>query len=288
MLEFGAMMGVVLLGAQPGTTAIAFLAGSVAGFVLSFVVLRRTVPWSTFRPKRPDIETLRELTAPGLAFMALPIGNALSLQGFTIVIGTTLGAAAVVVFSTTRTITRVALQAMGSINLAIWPELSRSVGSGRLGEARAILRRGVQLAVVSSISLVFAIALFGPAIIRWWTRGLIVPPPLLLDILLLVILANSIWYTHSAVLVATNRHMRMAIVYLSGTVAALLVSVPLSSAFGLTGAAVALLAIDVVMVAHVFPAALRVTQDTPSSFLRALIDVRKGLNSAVSHVKKST
>ena len=72
--------------------------------------------------------------------MAFPIGNALSLQGFTIVIGATLGAAAVVVFSTTRTITRVALQAMGSINLSIWPELSRSVGGGRFDEARAILR----------------------------------------------------------------------------------------------------------------------------------------------------
>lgn len=288
LLEFGALMGAVLLGAPPSTAAIAFLAGSVAGFVVSFVVLRRTVPWSTFRPERPHLQTFRELLAPGVAFMAFPIGNALSLQGFTIVIGATLGAPAVVVFSTTRTITRVALQAMGSINSAIWPELSRSVGSGRLDEARAILRRSVQLALVGSLSLVLGLALFGVAIIRWWTHGLVDLPPLLLFILVLVIVANSTWYTLSAVLAATNRHRRLAVVYLSGTTAALLGAVPLGSAFGLAGAAMALLAIDMAMVAYVFPAALREVQDAPGGFLRALLDVHGAVRSALSIVRSAT
>ncbi len=288
LLEFGALMGAVLLGAPPSTAAIAFLAGSVAGFVVSFVVLRRTVPWSTFRPERPHLQTFRELLAPGVAFMAFPIGNALSLQGFTIVIGATLGAPAVVVFSTTRTITRVALQAMGSINSAIWPELSRSVGSGRLDEARAILRRSVQLALVGSLSLVLGLALFGVAIIRWWTHGLVDSPPLLLFILVLVIVANSTWYTLSAVLAATNRHRRLAVVYLSGTTAALLGAVPLGSAFGLAGAAMALLAIDMAMVAYVFPAALREVQDAPGGFLRALLDVHGAVRSALSIVRSAT
>ncbi len=288
LLEFGALMGAVLLGAGPGTAASAFLAGSLAGFGVSWVVVRRAVPWSKFRPARPHLQTFRELLAPGLAFMAFPIGNALSLQGFTIVIGATLGAAAVVVFSTTRTITRVAIQAMGSINLAIWPELSRSVGSGRLDEARAILRRSVQLALVGSLSLVLGLALFGVAIIRWWTHGLVDPPVLLLFILLLVIVTNSMWYTLSAVLAATNRHRRMAVVYLSGTTAALLGAVPLSSAFGPTGAAVALLAIDMAMVAYVFPASLRVIQDAPGGFLRALLDVPGAVRSALSSVRPPT
>jgi O-antigen/teichoic acid export membrane protein len=288
LLEFGALMGVVLLGARPGTAAIAFLAGSVAGFAVSFVVLRRAVPWSTFRPERPHFQTFRELLAPGVAFMAFPMGNALSLQGFTIVVGATLGTAAVVVFSTTRTITRIALQAMGSIGGAIWPELSRSVGSGRLDEARAILRRSVQLALAASLSLVLGLVLFGVAIIRWWTHGLVDPPVLLLFILLLVIVANSTWNTLCTVLVATNRHRRLAVVYLSGTIAAVLGAVPLSSAFGLAGAAIALFAIDTAMVAYVFPVALRVVQDSPVQFLRALLDVRGAVRSAVSSVRPAT
>jgi O-antigen/teichoic acid export membrane protein len=288
LFEFGAFMGAVFLGAGPGAAAISFLAGSVAGFGVSWVVLRRAVPWSTFRPERPHLQTFRELLAPGVAFMAFPIGNALSVQGFTIVIGATLGVAAVVVFSTTRTITRVALQAMSSINSAIWPELSRSVGSGRLDEARAILRRSVQLALAASLSVVFALGLFGVAIIRWWTHGLVDPSVPLLFILLLVIVANSMWYTLSSVLAATNRHKRMAVVYLSGTIVALLAAVPLSSAFGLPGAATALLAIDMAMVAYVFPAALRVVQDAPGAFLRALLNVRGAVRSAASSVRSAT
>ena len=285
LLEFGSLIGAVLLGAGPGAAAVAFLAASVAGFTMSFVVLRRTVPWSMFRPERPSSRTFRELFAPGVAFMAFPIGNALSLQGFTIVIGATMGAAAVVVFSTTRTITRMAVQAMGSINSAIWPELSRSVGSGRLDEARAILRSAVQLALTASLSMVFVLGIFGVAIIRWWTRGLVHSPDLLLWILLLVIVANSTWSTLYAALAATNRHRRMAVVYLSGTTVALLAAVPLSFAFGLLGAAAALLAIDLAMVAYVIPAALRVVQDTPVHFVRALFDVRGALRLAASSVR---
>jgi O-antigen/teichoic acid export membrane protein len=288
LLEFSALMAAVLLGAGPGAAAIAFLAGSVTGFLMSFVVLRRAVPWSTFRPERPHLQTFRELLAPGVAFMAFPIGNALSLQGFTIVIGATLGAAVVVVFSTTRTITRIALQAMSSINSAIWPELSRSVGSGHLDEARAILRRAVQLSLAASLSVLFVLALFGVRIIRWWTHGLVDPPVLLLLLLLLVIVANTVWYTLSAVLAATNRHKRLAVVYLAGTIVALLAAVPLSSVFGLTGAAMALLAIDMGMVAYVFPAALHVVQDAPVGFLRALLNVRGAVRSLVSSLRPAT
>ncbi len=288
LLEFGALMGAVLAGAGPSTAAIAFLAGSVAGFGVSWVVLRRAVPWSTFRPERLHLQTFRELLAPGVAFMAFPIGNALSLQGFTIVIGATLGATAVVVFSTTRTITRVALQAMGSINSAIWPELSRSVGSGRLDEARAILRRSVQLALVGSLLLVLGLALFGVAIIRWWTHGLVDPPVLLLFLLLVVIVANSTWYTLASVLAATNRHKGLAVAYLLGSFAALLAAVPLSSVLGLEGAATALLAIDIAMVGYVLPAALRVVEDDPVRFLRALFDVPGAVRSAVSGMRSAT
>jgi O-antigen/teichoic acid export membrane protein len=288
LFEFGSLVGAVLLGAGPGIAAVSFLAASVAGLGMSWIVLRRTVPWSTFRLERPHLQTFRELVAGGMAFVAFPIGASLSLQGFTIVIGATLGGGAVVVFSTTRTITRVALQAMAVINASIWPELSRSVGGGRLTEARAILRRSVQLSLLVSLSLVLGLGLFGAYIVRWWTHGLVDPPPALLFILLMVMVANSTWFTLVAVLGATNRHRRMAVVYLSGSTAALLVALLLSSAYGLVGAATALFAIDLAMVGYVFPAALRVVDDTPGGFLRALLDVRGAVRSAVSTVRSAT
>ena len=113
------------------------------------------------------------------------------------------------------------------------------------------------------------------------------PPVTLLWILLLVVVANSTWTTLSSVLTATNRHKRFAVVYLLATTAALLGALPLSAAWGLEGAALALLAIDVGMVAYVLPAALHVVHDTPGRFLRALLDVPGAVRAAISSVRSA-
>lgn len=287
VIEFGALIGVVLLGARPGAAAVAFLAGSVLAFGVSWLILRRAVAWSSFRPDGFHRQTFRDLLPPGLAYMAFPIGNALSVEGFTIAIGSTLGPAAVVVFSATRTATRVPLRLVGAISSSIWTELSRSVGGGHLDEARTILRRATQLSLVVSLSLVLPLALVGPPLIRSWTHSAVDPPLALLYVLLLVIVGNSIWYTLSTALVATNRHKRLAIVYLSGSTVALLAAIPLSSAFGLVGAATALLAIDAGMVVYVLPAALDVVQDLPNPFMRALLDLPATVRSIRSHAEPS-
>jgi O-antigen/teichoic acid export membrane protein len=287
LLEFGLLVTAVLLGGRPGTAAIAFLIGSVLGFGASWLALRRVVPWSAFRLERPRRGTVLELLRPGLGFVAFPLSNVISIQGFIIVVGSTLGAAAVVVFSTTRTVTRVALQIMMSINLSIWPELSRSIGSGRFDEARSILRRSVQLSLAASAGFALILTLFGSATIRWWTHGVVDPPRELLYILLLVMIANSLWFTLTTPLVATNQHTRMAIVYLVSSVAALLLAIGLSSAFGLPGAAIALLAIDFGMVVYVLPAALGIVHDHPATFIHALLDLPGAVRMAVRWASRS-
>lgn len=273
LLEFGGLLTAVLLGGGPGMAAAGFLVGSSVGFALSWLMLRRAVSWLSFRPSRPRSATVRSLLAPGLAFLAFPLSNALSVQGLTLVIGSVLGSAAVVVFSTTRTLTRVVTQVMQSINNSIWPELSRSIGAGCLAEARAIQRRAVQTSLMVSFSAAAFLVAVGPAIIRSWTHGLVDPPGPLLAILVLVVVANSFWFTLTTSLVATNQHGRMALTYLASTTVAVIVAVPLSSAFGLAGGAGALLAIDVGMSAYVLRAALEIVGDAPRAFLLAMLDV---------------
>jgi O-antigen/teichoic acid export membrane protein len=282
LVEFAALVGAVLLGGGPGAAAIAFLAGSILGFVVSWLILRRAVLWLSFRPSRPRAQTLRSLLAPGLAFLTFPLSNALSVQGLTIVVGSVLGPAAVVVFSTTRTLTRVVTQIMSSINLSIWPELSRSIGGGNLEHARMVLRRAVQLSLVVSLSSAITLIVVGPAVIRAWTHGLVDPPINLLAILLLVVVANSFWFTLTTSLVATNRHARQAVVYLTSTTVALVLAIPFTSSFGLVGAAVALLAIDLAMSAYVVPAALRIVEDSPKAFLRVILDLNGAVRTAAA------
>jgi O-antigen/teichoic acid export membrane protein len=281
-LEFAALVAAVLLGGGPGAAATAFLGASTFGFAVSWFVLRRVVPWLSFRPSRPRPQTLRSMLAPGLAFLAFPLGNALSVQGLTIVVGSVLGAGAVVLFSTTRTLTRVVTQILSSINLSIWPELSRAIGSGHLEEARTIQRHAVQLSLVVSVPVAVTLLVVGPAIIRAWTRGLVDPPIALLAVLLLVVVANSFWFTLTTSLVATNSHGRMAVVYLTSSTVAVLLAIPFSSTFGLMGAAVALLAIDLAMAAYVLPSALRVVEDSPEAFTHVILDVPGAVSIAAS------
>ena len=130
-------------------------------------------------------------------------------------------------------------------------------------------------------------AVVGPAFIRWWTRGNVDPPAGLLYVLLLSVACNSLWYTLSTVLLSTNLHHRLAVIYLLGTTTAFLVAIPLTIAGGLTGTALSLLAIDVGMVAYVSPAALRVVHDTSRDFVRSVLDLRAALRSFTPTVKPS-
>lgn len=273
LVEFSMLIAVVLLGAGPALAAIAFLVGSVTGFGASWIVLRRAVPWSSFRPERPHLRTFRDLLAPGIAMMAFPLGQALSVQGFSVVVASMLGTGSVVIFSATRTVSRLPVQAMGAITAAIWPELSRSVGSDRLEEARAILRRATQGALAVSLLSAITVAVFGPVVIRWWTHGIIDPPRDMLFVLLLVMVLYSVWNTLSTVCIATNRHKRLSVAYIAVTVAGMLAALALSSAFGLVGTAAALLVVEVGMVAYTLSVSLRVVGDLPGPFLRSLLDI---------------
>ena len=288
LFEFGALVSAVLLGARPGAAATAFLVGSVAGFGVSWIVLRRAVPWATFQPGLPHLSTFRQLLSPGMAFMAFPIGNALSLQGFTIIVGATLGATSVVVFSTTRTVTRLVLQPIWAIGNSIWPELSRSAGGGRSDEARAIVSRATQSSLALALSLALVLAVVGPAIISWWTRGAVAAPRSLLLLLLAVVVCNTFWYVVSMVFVATNRHRRVAAAYLSATTLALFAAVQLTAAFGLIGTALSLLAIDVAMTLLVLRSVPQVIGAAPGEFLRGVLDVRAAVRTALAKARSTT
>ncbi len=129
------------------------------------------------------------------------------------------------------------------------------------------------------------LALLGPWIIRSWTHGIVDPPRELLYVLLLVVVGNTISNTLSTVLFATNEHRRLALVYLSGVVVAVLAAIPLTTVLGLPGAAMALLVIEVGMIIYVLPAALSVVQDRPGQFLRSSLDVRETIRVAKSTLK---
>ena len=260
----------VVLGAGVVRAAEVYCGVNALGTLVLFIELRRHVPWIRFGAKHFRLATLKRLTGPSLSFMAFPLGNALNLQGMLLLVGHLLGPLAVVIFSTARTVSRVAVQFMQMISNSMWPEMSLAVGADDFSLARALHRRGCQLAIWASALIVVGLAIAGPTAWRHWTVGEFKTDSVLLDIMLLQVLFTSLWMTSLVALAATNRHQRLAMVYLGATSVSLTVAWFTTQAFGLRGAAVAMISGEIFMSAYVLRASLSFLGDTMAGFMAGM------------------
>jgi O-antigen/teichoic acid export membrane protein len=258
-------------GGGPVLVALAMFSTRLAGSIVIRLLLRKRSPWIRYGTAHASLATIRRLFAPAFAFMAFPIGNAISIQGFTIVIGIVLGPLAVVAFSTMRTLSRIGYQMLAVVARTVWPEISTAFGAGRIELARSLHRRAFQLALVLSSACSVALAIVGPRVYGVWTHHTVRFDPLAFNLLLLVVLANSMWYTSSVVPMATNQHHTIAVAYTVGTMSSLGLAWLLMHRFGLAGAATALLCIDAAMIGVVLRSSLQLLSDTPGEFAASML-----------------
>jgi O-antigen/teichoic acid export membrane protein len=202
--------------------------------------------------------SLRGLFRPAVANVSMPLAQALSGQGMVLAIGGTLGAVAVVVFSTLRTLTRLALQAVLTVSQAAEPEFAAAYGASRTDVLNTLfiytLRAGIWLSLAAAVLLLTA----GGPILEVWTRGRVAMDPALFRWLLTSAVLGSLWYSSLTVLKAANRHVRSAGLYAVAAAAAVVMAVVLLRATGrIVGAGVALVAVDLTMIVYTLPAASR-------------------------------
>ena len=273
LAAFAATLIPVALGHGPRTAALVFALGSVAGTILLAASVRRDIPWIRFGWQHASFAEIRRQARPALAFMGLPLGMAVNLQGTLIAIGYALGPVAVVIFGTARTVSRVALQMAQMINYSFEPEFSASFAQRNVGLLRTLHRRACQAALGLSAALVLATIAIGPPLLHLWTQGKVPPSRGLLAVLLLVVVLYSFWSTSAAMLTATNRHQRLAAIFLAATALTVGVTWAAATRFGLFGAAWSLLLSELLMNAYVLPATLRLAEDRWPAFARSLLDL---------------
>lgn len=251
--------------------AAAYLISRVVGTLTYWLVLRQKSPWIAVGFSYAHFSRVKELAAPAAGFVALPLAGAISIQGFTLVTASVLGSVAVVQFSTLRTLTRVNFQISNMLSCTIWPELSRAFGEGNVPLARALHRRAYQASLALSVAAGVALWLVGPALYRLWIRNGVPFNSTCFDVLLSVSFVGSLWYTSSVVPMSTNAHHRLTLAFVGLSLFSLGLGRVLSAHFGLTGAAVALLAIDIPMTYLVLRTSLRQLHEKLGDFLRALV-----------------
>ena len=251
--------------------ALAYLVTRTVGTVLYIWLLRHKSPWLHVGVKHAHMKVIKDLAAPACGFIMFPVGQLISLQGFVIMIGAVKGPLFVAIFATIRTMTRANFQLTNSIARALWPELSLAFGAKDISLARALHRRAFQSALFLSVLSGSALLLVGPTFYKIWTRGKLQFDGHLFHILLAVSLANSCWYTSSVVPMSINAHQKIALGLFCASVASLALGSILITPFGLSGCAVALLLIDIVMIGFIMRTALRHVSDNQNEFLTAVL-----------------
>jgi len=260
-------------GRGPVAAAAAFFIIRAAVTPAVALLLTRRHRWLHFGFAQARSAELRALLRPALANTSLPLAQALNVQGMVLVVGATLGALAVVTFSTLRTLTRLALQLVLTVSNAAEPELAAAYGSGDRALLRTLyehtLRAGFWLALAAALGL----ALTGTWILQFWTHGRVTMEPLLFHWLLASAVASVLWYGSLILLKAANRHLRAAVVYAAAAAAAvLLAAVLLKSTGNLADVGMSLLLMDVAMAAYALRAAGRLSGNSVVESLRSALN----------------
>lgn len=269
LADFIGLLIAVVATKDPAVAAAAMLATRAGGIALFYAAMRRRAPWLRFgRPVgRPRV--LRRLTTPALASAALPTGVALNIQGMVVLVGVALSPAAAAVFSTIRTLSRVILQVLRSISVALGPEFARALGEGDEILFRRIHREGCRLAIWLTVPIVAVLALLGGEVLSIWTSGRVETAGLLLYLFLAATLVDSVWYTSAAALYSTNRHQRIAGIFFAASIVTLPLAWLMLELWHLEGAAGALLALELFMLVAVLRESIPASHDRLRPWLAA-------------------
>ena len=198
------------------------------------------------------------LIKKGIAYMISPAWQALFFQGTTLVVRASLGAEAVALFNTVRTLCRSINQLYSIINSAIFPELQIKLGQNDYESARKLYRTGISVALATSVVGTLMLWLLGPWIYSVWTHGKLVPSQSLWFTFLVGILFNATWWTAVMVYRAANQPEKFAIAGIIGSVISIAATWVLTRTIGMTGAAIGNTIMEVIMAAYVIRSTSRI------------------------------
>tara|TARA_R110002126_G_scaffold90468_2_gene215646 strand:- start:2242 stop:3615 length:1374 start_codon:yes stop_codon:yes gene_type:complete len=200
-----------------------------------------------------DKVILKSITSKGLSYLMLPMWQIIYFQGTTFVVRIVLGAEAVAIFNTTRTLSRSVNQILYMIEPTVFPELQNQIGKANWKMAQKIFR--ISLIGVFLISLIgfIGLALFGLWFYNIWTQNQLEVPTTMWYIMISAMLFNAIWYITEMVFRAFNEPKLMGWFGMGSALISVLLTYLLSNYMGIVGAALGAVLLDVILVVLVLP-----------------------------------
>jgi len=223
----------------------------------------------------------------GLGFLLSPVWQAVFFQGTTFVVRIVLGPVAVTIFNTVRTLTRAVNQANAMVITSVLPELQFEIGAGNLKQARKIFRFGLSIIVIIALGGMVFLFVAGPWFYELWTRKALNPPAIMWNIFIIGIVFNAIWWMSSDVLIAANKPYDFVIAGVIISIVAVLCSYFLSIYFGLTGAAIGSLILDLALFLYVLPKSCKLIEQPLVSLIGdSITDCNELWKNQVSRLQK--
>jgi O-antigen/teichoic acid export membrane protein len=244
-----------------------FVIKSVSCFAM-FLYARKIEKNLNIGIKYASLKEIGRLWKSAVAFMSFPLGLALGLQGTVLVIGATIGATAVVVYSTYRTLTRLLVQCVTLINQSVWPELSRAYGQKNIKLVIQIFRKVSSVCISVGLVAVGVLSVIGGGIIQIWTNHHFESNQTLLAVMLLGAFINICWQPSWVVLMAINRHSVISIYFVVETLVGLILSYFIASYFGIIGIATVLTLLEVPMAYLAIDKVLGVLNDSWTVYIK--------------------
>lgn len=219
---------------------------------------------------------IKEITRKGLGYLMFPAWQAIYFQGTTFVVRLVLGPEAVAIFNTVRTLSRSVNQLLNIVSSSIFPELQFEIGQGNEVKAQKIYRFSIISSFLIAFIGVLFLAFFGLWFYKIWTQNELIVPPLMWYIFVLGVLFNAFWWSSEPVFRAKNEPYKFAVVGVFSAIIAVGLTFVFSKYWGLIGAAMGALGLDVIMALVILPlSATMLNMTIKDIFSHAFKDMKK-------------
>ena len=237
LFEVGAICAVALAGGDLVAAAVASVVTRILSFLTLALWLRRFAPWLRFGVEHASLAEIRALLHPSIGFMLLPLSHTLLTQGPVLVLASYGSTSLVVLYSASRTLTRLGMAGMNAVNSSFIAEYSYSLGRPSAKAFKSIGRyhaSAMAAAVIGYGAVMWVLAVPMLSIV---TAGKVEPEPALLIVLAMGVAVEMIWSAGIAALTVLGRHTGTAYAFAALSVASVLLSIPATARWGVTGPA---------------------------------------------------
>jgi O-antigen/teichoic acid export membrane protein len=231
----------VAAGADLLQASVCTVSASLAFNALIYIDLWRIFRRHSIHPIRADRGTgLRNFTH-SLAIGLTTVLDIFRQQGVRVLLSSTIGVGGMTEFATTRTLSNLSLQGIGTITAPVMPEIMRFLRERDGERTNAIIGFVWALAVVALAPVLVIFQWIMPVVYHFWTRGKLGFNPMLFGLFSISLLIFALARPLIAILQGNNLLKVQLYISIGNSVIAVAGVLIFSGLFGVSGAATALL-----------------------------------------------